>query len=372
MSRSDRLEALAWLAGGIAHDFNNHLQGIMSAFSILKNSGAIPANLKEVITLGESGGNASTALSNKLLTFSHGGTPLRKPVTFDKIISAAWGGVTPPEGIECSISLSSDLPPVFADHLQMEQVIRNLLRNSFTAMPDGGTLSISGMKRHFSSMEGSDVSPGDYVEIVISDSGIGMSSEVCHKAFDPFFSTRPDGAGLGLAVVYSVIRRHDGKISISSTPGNGCRVTLLLPVSPRTTEKTLRISASPHTGTGVILIMDDDIVVGKMLKMLLKMAGYDSIIAKTGEEALCLYKDSLSKDIQYVGVITDLTTSQGMNGVALAQALLELNPACRIIVSSGYSHDPVMAHYKDHGFVGVLKKPYTIEELKNVLDGVMV
>jgi len=253
------------------------------------------------------------------------------------------------------------------DPNQISQAINNLLINSIQAMNTGGKIVIEA---------GNDekipndfpFKTGNYVMLKISDTGCGISRKNLSKIFDPFYSTKSNGTGLGLTSTYSIIKKHRGYIEVTSEENAGTTFKIYLKTADIPVQKTESAGEIPAgLKSGSILIMDDEIYILEVLVKMLKHQGYTVDCAQNGEEAIKLYSEKLSENNVYDYVILDLTVYGGMGGKETVTALKKIDPGVKAIVSSGYSDNPVMANYKEYGFSGVLTKPYAIEDVIKVL-----
>jgi PAS domain S-box-containing protein len=367
-----KLESLGILAGGIAHDFNNFLAGILGNISLAKLSvepenkacGRLAAAEKAVLRAKE--------LASKLLTFSKGGTPIRKPVPVEEIVKDSAYLAMMGSNCRCEFVLPEGLWPAIADAGQMGQVINNLVINAVQAMPGGGTLRIRAENAAIRQDEIPHVKAGDYVKIDVLDHGIGIPKENLAKIFDPFFTTKEKGSGLGLATSYNILKSHGGNIFAESTPGAGTAFHCYVPaVRGCVPGKETREGETAVRGKGRILVMDDEEMILDVAGGMLEHLGYEPFFARDGAEAILCYIHDLDAGKPFDAVIMDLTIPGGMGGEEAARKLLELVPDAKVIVSSGYSNDPVMAEYARHGFRGVVVKPYRIEELSRALRDVI-
>jgi len=365
--KMSKLESIGILAGGIAHDFNNLLTGISGNISMMKNQSGFSEEIHETYRNVEKAVDRATALTKQLLTFAKGGEPILSPSSLPDIINESAKFIVKNPEIKCEINISEDLKPVMIDPNQISQAINNLLINSIQSMQSGGKITI----------EASNVTEpprdimlktAEYVILKISDTGCGISKKNLSKIFDPFFSTKSNGTGLGLTSTYSIIKKHRGYIEVASEENIGTSFTIYLKSSVTQVQKTEPVQKkTTDLNTGSILIMDDETYILDVLEKMLKHQGYTVDCAKNGEEAILLYTGKLTQKQPYNYVILDLTVYGGMGGKETMAELKKLDPNVNAIVSSGYSDNTVMANYKEFGFSGVLSKPFTIEDLNRIL-----
>ena len=260
-------------------------------------------------------------------------------------------------------AIAPDLWPIQADNGQLSQVISNLIINAQQAMPTGGTITLTA--------DNIENLGERYIQIVIQDEGVGIAPQHHDKIFDPYFSTKEKGNGLGLAMTHSIITKHDGRIKVDSQPGQGTVFTIYLPAVDRTEEATVTKSDTINLNlpaSARVLIMDDDEAVREMLGKMLNQLEYKVSFSVHGQEAIAKYQVAWADGNPYDVVIMDLTIPGGMGGIEAAQGILNINPTAKIIVSSGYATDPVLANYKAYGFMGIAAKPYHFSELQEVLQ----
>jgi signal transduction histidine kinase/ActR/RegA family two-component response regulator len=350
-----RLESLGVLAGGIAHDFNNLLTAILGNLSLLQAGGEkeqVLAETKKAIA-------RARGLTEQLLTFSRGGAPVKKLVALDKLLRETVPFALAGSNVQVVFDLASDLLEAELDEGQFAQVINNLVINARQAMPKGGRLEVQ-------AANGGTEAGRRTVRITFRDHGEGIPEAHLPRIFDPYFSTKKDGKGLGLTVVYSIVRSHDGRVEVDSRPGQGAAFTLHLPASDRRGPSAATEPLRELKGLRV-LIMDDEEPIRKVAGRMLQRLGCTVFEAADGVEALSLYKQWQRAGNPPDVLIMDLTVPGGMGGLEALRRLRALNPQVRAVVSSGYSNDPVLASPRDHGFRGVLSKPYTLEEIQRVL-----
>ncbi|MBU4233538.1 MAG: response regulator [Proteobacteria bacterium] len=367
--RFSKLESLGTLAGGIAHDFNNILTAILGNIGLAMLEGKTEGRGLERLTKAEEACLRAHGLAQQLLTFAKGGAPIKKLASMAKLLRDSAELVLAGSKTRCDFSLPEDLWGVDVDEGQIDQAISNLLINADQALAEGGTIKVAAHNVLWE--EGSDLPlpTGKYVKVTIADQGIGIPFKYLHKIFDPYFTTKHKGSGLGLATAYSIIKNHSGYLKVESEVGEGTTFYLYLPaldgrISPQEEE-----TAKPVTGRGRILVMDDEEMVREVLGKMLTRLGYEAEMAKDGEEAIQTFATAKESGRPFDMAILDLTVPGGMGGKEAAAILLKIYPQIKAIVSSGYSDDPIMADFKKYGFSNVIAKPYRILKLSEILNG---
>jgi CheY-like chemotaxis protein len=356
------------LAGGVAHDFNNILAAVVGNLSLAMTTRR-PDLLHDVLADIEKATLRAQKLVGQLATFSRGGAPVRRTVRIARLIRDATVFALSGSNVTCEFSLAEDLSPVSVDEGQMGQVIDNLVINAKQAMPQGGTLRIGAANATVDARDALarlSVRPGRYVRIVVEDRGTGIAKEHLPRIFDPYFTTKEKGTGLGLATTYAVVKRHDGHIGVESRVGVGTTFTIFLPASDEAPAPVLEATPA-RAGQGRVLLMDDDEMILDATGRMLRHLGYAADCARSGQEAVSLYRAARDRGRPFDAVIMDLTIPAGMGGKDAFAALRELDPNVTAIVSSGYADEPVLADHRRHGFAGALPKPYTLRELGEVL-----
>lgn len=362
-----KLESLGVLAGGIAHDFNNLLTAIFGNMGLVKM--ILPEDHKahKYIDSALQAMENTTNLTRQLLTFAKGGDPIREAIPISDVITETAQFSLRGSNVALRINIQPDLWLVAADKGQLSQVIGNLVINGQQAMPNGGVLTIS--------VENIVLSDGRYVQILVEDQGVGIAPQYFDKVFDPYFTTKEQGNGLGLASAYSIVTRHNGRISVNSKLNQGTQFTIHLPAVDKTTESLSgSISANSQNtadNSARILVLDDDKAVRDALVALLEELGHIVTYAYEGQEAIDYYQKAFDDGAAFDLVITDLTLPGGLGGHATAKEILKINPKAKIIVSSGYANDPVMANYEAYGFIGIVVKPYHFWELQAEVNRVL-
>jgi signal transduction histidine kinase/CheY-like chemotaxis protein len=378
--RAQKLESLGVLAGGIAHDFNNLLTAILGNISLVKLYGNPEGKEYKRLTEAEKASLRARDLTQQLLTFSKGGAPVKKVTFIKELIRESASFAQRGSNVKCEFSIAENLWPLEVDEGQISQVINNLVINAQQAMPQGGVIKIiaENVSRgeqtiHLgSTVNGIQLKEGKYVRIMVEDHGIGIPEEHLSKIFDPYFTTKQKGSGLGLAVTYSIIKNHDGYIGVESKLGVGTKLHIYIPVNDSKISELINlVKESPVEGKGRILVMDDEEIVRGVLFEMLSQIGYEVGFARDGSEAIDLYIKAKDGDKPFDVIIMDLTIAGGMGGKEAIKKLLEIDPDVRAIVSSGYSNDPVMSDYMKYGFIGVVNKPYKTEELSTTVHQVL-
>lgn len=371
--RASKLESIGLLAGGIAHDFNNVLTGIVGNLSLLREHPGLPFEVTERLALLERSAYKARQLTMQLLTFAKGGSPIKQTASIVEVIRESAEFALRGSNLKAEFDFPPDLAVVEIDTGQMSQVIQNLVINAKHAMPNGGVLRISGKNTRLSGRENLPLMEGEYIRVSIKDCGSGISPENLSRIFDPYFTTKEKGSGLGLATAYSILKRHEGLITVESELGKGSTFHLYLPASQAATpatksDTTLQMRGS---GTGRILAMDDEPGIRTLLTAILKHFGYEITTVPDGAEAIREYKEAREQGHPYAAVIMDLTIPGGMGGKDTIRALREIDPNIKAIVCSGYSNDPVLAEFQKYGFIARVEKPYRMQELGKALRAVL-
>ena len=367
-----KLESLGTLAGGIAHDFNNFLAAILGNISLAKQILDPASKAVARLEAAEKASDRAEELASKLLTFSKGGKPVRERISLESVVRKSALLSVHGMSVRCEFGMAGDLWATDADAGQIGQAIGNLVINAAQAMPGGGTVRIRGANVIIGQGEMAYVNPGPYVKIEVTDTGVGIPGKNLKRIFDPYFTTREKGTGLGLTTSYHIMKSHGGNLFVESEPGEGTTASLYLPAStegmPRVVEAEGEIA---RDGNWKVLVMDDEDLVRDMEIGMLEHLGCEARGARDGSEAIGMYRDAAMGGTPFDLVVMDLTVPGKMGGKEACARLLVMYPDARVIVCSGYSSDPVMSDHSAYGFRGVLGKPFHMEALKRVLEQVL-
>lgn len=362
--KTQKLESLGLLAGGIAHDFNNILTGILGNISLVLSRLDPASPLAGRLEQCEKAAMRATDLTRQLLTFARGGEPVRKVIDPASLIRESSDFVLSGTNVKSDVQIATDLCCIDVDPGQISQVLNNLMINATHAMPGGGVIKVTATNETIVEGNVLNLTPGDYLRISVEDHGCGIPPENLSRIFDPYFTTKRRGSGLGLASSYSIIRRHGGVIGVSSRVGVGTTFTILLPALSQ--EREAHGTTGPREelgGNGRILVMDDEELIQEVSREILEAAGYSVECCADGGEALEHFHDAREKNTPFDAVVMDLTIPGGMGGKETAELIRALDSNAVLIVSSGYSSDPVIANYQRYGFSGAVIKPFSFQSL---------
>lgn len=382
--KAEKLESLGVAAGGIAHDFNNLLTAIIGNLSLALMDLDENDALHDRVTTAKKASLRAQDLAQQLLTFAKGGTPIKKTASVGQMLQDTVKFSLRGSNIRSEFDIPPDLWACEVDTGQISQVITNLTVNAEQAMPAGGTLRI--ICRNFEAtaenMGGQPLRAGRYVRISVQDEGIGIPEEYIQKIFDPYFTTKPKGSGLGLATAYSIIKNHEGLITVNSSAGEGTAFHIFLPASDKAAPPSIedRMSlpaisaealARSRPNRGRVLVLDDEKVICALVSASLQPLGYEVVEAYDATTAIRLYDEAMRAGKRFDVVITDLTIPGGMGGLEATKILRDMDPDVKAIVSSGYATDPVMSRYREYGFAGCIAKPYEVSALGKIVDEVI-
>ncbi len=372
--KTEKLQSLGLLAGGVAHDFNNLLTGILCNIVLAKMQ--IPEDqteVHEILDEVETATARANKLSQQLLSFSKGGMPMTSPSCIKDLIIGCTKFSTRGSGIRCEYAIPDNLWSVNIDENRISQVINNLIINSIQAMPNKGLIVITCRNIIIDQRDEIDLKPGNYVMTSILDQGQGIPDEIVGKIFEPYFTTKNTGNGLGLATCYLIIKEHNGLITAESGKNIGTRFIIYLPAIPKKLDdlnrrkQIVRKKEIPQNISGNVLIMDDEEIIRKSIGSIIKTLGYSIEFATSGEEAINLYMNAIDSDKPFDAIIMDLTIPGNLGAEETLKKLKKKDPSVKAIVISGYSNNPVMIDFEKYGFCGAINKPFEIEYLFNTL-----
>ncbi|MDX2110503.1 MAG: response regulator [Verrucomicrobiota bacterium] len=368
---ADRMHTMGVLAGGVAHDFNNIVTALMNlnALALLELPAEHPA--AKLLREGQPAMDQAVKLAQQLLTFAKGGAPIKKVTDFGKLVreTASFTARGIRSAVTCAIPGSLWLAEV--DEGQMNQVLTNLIINADQAMCEGGTIRLSLEAVVMTDGNTRNLAAGPYIKLEIADTGVGIAPKILNRVFEPYFTTKKDGSGLGLTTALSVILRHGGQMEIDSTEGQGTTVRCYLPANPSARLLPEVAQQTKITRSGRILILEDHEMIAKGYQQLLGKAGHQVTLTTRGEDTIAAYSQGQAEGAPYDLLILDLTVPGGFGGLEVITLLKKQHPGVRAIVSSGYSDAPVMAEPARHGFAGVLRKPFTRDRLLQTVSDVL-
>jgi PAS domain S-box-containing protein len=372
--KAEKLESLGVAAGGIAHDFNNLLTAILGNLSLSLLQIEPDDEIAEMLKTAKKSSQRAQELAQQLLTFATGGAPVKKAVAIGDIVESSVQSALRGSMSRCTFSRSGNLWMTEIDPAQVALVMTNLATNAAQSMSEDGKVFVEceNFEKTESSPAPAGLRNGTYVKVSVRDEGMGIADEFLAKIFDPYFTTKAKGSGLGLATAYSIVRNHNGVITVDSKPGKGSTFTIYLPaLAQEAAAKKPAADIAPPPGSARILVLDDEEVICALVSAALEPCGYSVTEAFSAEKAIELYRDALESGTPFDLVISDLTIPGGMGGKDAIKKLRELNPMVRAIVSSGYATDPVMSRYQEYGFCAMLAKPYEISDLCNIVHDVL-
>ncbi len=367
--RLDKLESLGVLAGGIAHDFNNLLMVIVGNIGLASLAPQLPPNSRAKLVEAEKACLQAQALSKRLLTFAKGGQPIKQVSNPADLLEEAANLVLSGSSSRAEWCFAPDLRVIEADQDQIHQVFANLFINAAQAMPSGGIIRVGAVNATVQAK--GELAAGEYVKITIADEGVGISEKYLGKIFDPYFTTKQSGSGLGLATSFSIVRNHRGTIEVASEVGTGTTFTLHLPAVDKDLPVKKADDFHPVTGKGRILVLDDEQAVREVIGQMVGVLGFEAAYASDGEEAIGMYLHARASGQGFAAMIADLTIPGGMGGKETVSKLLDIDPQIKVVVSSGYSDDPVMADFRSYGFIAALAKPVRMAQLSKTLTEIL-
>ena len=372
LQRASKLESVGLLAGGIAHDFNNILTAVMGNIALAKLDVEPESQIGLALADADRAALRARDLTQQLLTFSRGGDPIRSAVRLPEIVAEVARFALHGSRVKAEFALPDDLWPADVDKAQIGRVVQNLVINAVQAMPSGGVVRVVGTNERIGSLQQPSLAPGSYVRLSVVDSGVGIKPEHIERVFEPYFTTKHTGSGLGLATVYSIVRKHKGLIQVESVLGRGTTFHVYLPAAEQ--GLPLPEPAAPVGGgkiRGRVLFMDDEAPIRRMVTLMLGRLGCEVEVTADGREAVDRYLAEFGGARPFDLVIVDLTVPGGMGGLEALEKIRAIDPQVKAIVSSGYSSDPVLANHRAYGFAGRVAKPYELDEFRVVLREVL-
>ena len=371
LARASKLESLGVLAGGIAHDFNNLLTVVMGNLSLAKLDPHLETETTECLRESERAAQRARDLTQQLITFAKGGEPVRAVTVLADVVREATQFALHGSKVRCDFDFAADAWPADVDKGQIGQVVHNIIINAVHAMPAGGVIRIALRNEPIAAGVRPALAPGRYLRLTVTDSGTGIAPEDLPRIFEPYFTTKPRGNGLGLATVYSIVKRHHGLVEVESTLGQGTTIRIWLPAVAIAPASAAAAPESPPRRTARVLFMDDEAAIRLVAGAMLKRMGLEFTTVADGAAVLREYSTARAEGRPYNLVMLDLTVPGGMGGAEAMAKLRELDPDVRAIVLSGYSSDPVMANYLAHGFCRRVAKPYEIRDLMDTVNEVL-
>ncbi len=375
LARKQKVETVGILAGGIAHDFNNILAVILGHVGLAKMR-VVDPHARAPIEKAETACMRAREMTRQLLAFSRGGKPVLGVCDARELVTEAAMLAVNDTSVACLFDIDRDVWPLNVDAIQVNQVVSNIVRNACDAMEKSGIITIRARNRDFAAVpersrpidfDSRPLPPSRFVEIQIQDQGPGIPESMRSKIFDPFFTTKDKGTGLGLSIVYSVMQNHGGALALDSVMGEGTVFYLYLPAASGECAVAAPERIEVADGRKRVLLMDDDPLVQDSAGSILSSLGYEVVVAENGAVAASRFREAEESGESFDFCVLDLIVPNGVDGVDCARDILGVNPDAILLVSSGYSDDPVLSHYRDYGFRGVIPKPYTVDELRQAL-----
>ena len=366
--KSGRLSALGLLAGGVAHDFNNILAGMLASISLAVEMTTPEDERRELLVDAENAAARAKGLTNQLLTLARGGKSRKKREELPNLVSETVRFSLRGKPVDCEFDFADELWPVNVDGGQLSSVINNLALNAAEAMPRGGRLMVLAENELLEEDNDLSLRRGQYIRLVFKDEGEGICEKNLDLVFDPYFTTKRSGAGMGLAMVYAIVNNHGGTVCVESTLGKGTTFTVYIPA--------LDDNSIPYEDSALpvqskrILVFDNDDGVLIALRKLLSYLGFEVSVAQDGKALLSLFKEALEEKAAYACVIMELSIS-GEAGTNVLAELKKLDKEVKAIVTSGFVNDRVLTNYSEFGFVGALPKPFNISDLRKVMSQVL-
>lgn len=368
---TSKLESLGTLAGGIAHDLNNILTVISGNIGLAQVEASPDAgSLLLYLSKADQAAQHAAHLSSQLLTFSKGGAPLKRVVSISGVLSHAAEFSLYGSNLRADIDIPVDLWKSEVDPGQIEQVVNALLLNAREAMPHGGTVRIAAHNVVLEEKAGTPLPAGRYIKVMIADRGEGIPKDLATKIFDPYFTNKPTGSGLGLSISYSIVKKHGGILQLENSSREGSTFSFYLPATDREAtplEPPLSERAFNFNHQKV-LVMDDEAAIRDLTSQLLGTLGYEVTVVPDGLEAVKVYERAMCKGENFQAVILDATIRGGMGGLATIEHLRSVDANVNAIICSGYSDEAALSQFLAYGFRSALPKPFTRRELADALQ----
>jgi PAS domain S-box-containing protein len=369
--KTQKLESIGVLAGGIAHDFNNYLTGILGYINMACLKPCTSQATRDLLKKAERITLETKTLSKQLLTFSKGGTPVCRLTDLRGIIHESVEFSTRGSNVRYVLQIQDEPMPAEVDAGQIRQVIYNLILNSIDAMTNGGHIDISGKTGTVQPDNEMNLEPGLFNIVEVKDQGCGIDPKHLTRIFEPYFTTKSNGSGLGLAVSYSIVSNHNGSITAQSQPDHGSLFTLYLPVSESTLPDVTPEPSKHYRGTGTVLVMDDEQFILDVIDIMLDELGHGTVLTSNGDDAVQAFRQAADEGNPIKAVILDLTIPGGQGGVEILKTLREIDPDVKAVVTSGYSNDTILANYRQVGFLDYLAKPFNLSKLQEVMKNIL-
>ena len=367
---AQKMESIGTLAGGIAHDFNNLMVGVLGSVELLSAQLGTEHPAGSLLKTIEASAKRAGELARQLLTYARGGEHEPKRINLNEVIENMLNlqDKLLADGVRMEGHLASDVPEIDADPTQIQQVILNLCANAAEAMPNGGQIQITTERFHVDKAfahSHTGLEPGAYVCLTLTDNGSGMNHKELSRLFEPFYTTKSEGRGLGLAVVYGIVKSHHGYVDVESVIGKGTTFRLYFPAA-KTPDPAAPSPAvhTPRSETATILLIDDDGMVVQIIQQLLESLDYHVLTASNGREALHVtetYKDKIDVALLDLGMPV-------MNGHEAFPLLKKRRPDMKILICSGYAANGPAKELLEQGAAGFVPKPFDLETLSNALE----
>ncbi|HQF38528.1 MAG TPA: ATP-binding protein [Opitutaceae bacterium] len=365
--RAAKRESLELLAGGVAHDFNNLLTALMGNLAMARMDTGLNAEVQEWLAEAEKAAGRARDLTRQLLAFANGGEPVRRLAELGPGLREAAQFARQGSRVRCELSVADDLWPAEVDMGQIGQVVHNLVLNAVQAMPGGGVVTVTACNLGGEAARALGLGAHPFVAIEVRDTGPGIKPEDMVRLFQPHFTTKRHGSGLGLVTSQAIARRHCGALRVESPPGAGAVFRLYLPAQPGAVVAGPDGEPTLPQLRGRVLFMDDEASIRQMVPTLLGRLGLTSEVVADGGAAIEAYNRAVAEGRRPDVVILDLTVPAGLGALETLHRLRAQHPGVRALVSSGYAADPVLLNHQSHGFCGAVIKPYRLGELAEVL-----